>query len=81
VLPTPGSTTTRCTEPELKWRVPANSMNAPAGTSNRGTSWLTSTSTAFGQPASTTPFIAATRGEPEPKSLVKVTTGGAASGP
>ena len=50
-------------------------MNAPADTSNRGTSWLTSTSTAFGQPESTTAFIAATRGEPEPKSLVNVTRG------
>jgi hypothetical protein len=42
----------------------------------RGTSCETSTNTAVGHPASTTPFIAATSGEPEPKSLVKVTTGG-----
>src|SRR5947209_8022841 len=36
-------------------------------------------SVASGQPARTTPFIAATRGEPEPKSVVKVTIGGAAA--
>src|ERR1700716_1924166 len=67
------------TDPPAKCLVPANSMNAPADTSNRGTSWLTSTRTALGQPASTTPFIAATSGQPEPKSVVKVTTGGAAT--
>src|SRR5437016_14045355 len=54
-------------------------MNAPANTSNRGTSCETSTSTAVGHPARTTPFMAATKGEPEPKSVVKVTTGGAIS--
>src|SRR5260370_5007956 len=53
-------------------------MNAPAKRSKRGTSWLTSTSGAFGAPASTTAFMAATRGEPEPKSEVKVTSGGPA---
>src|SRR4029077_3888877 len=78
VLPTPGSTTARCTEPPPKCRVPAKTMKAPADTSKRGTSWDTSTIVAFGQPARTTPFIAATRGEPDPKSVVKVTTGGAA---
>ncbi len=56
-------------------------MKAPAEMSNRGTSWLTSTSTAFGQPASTIAFIAATSGEPEPKSVVNVTSGGRARAP
>jgi hypothetical protein len=56
-------------------------MKAPAETSNRGTSWLTSTKTAFGQPASTIAFIAATSGEPEPKSVVKVTSGGRTRSP
>src|SRR5207248_271685 len=79
--PTPGSTTTRCTDPPPKWRVPAKSMNAPAPTSKGGTSWLTSTSTALGQPARTMAFIAATRGEPVPKSVVSVTSGGPAVAP
>src|SRR5260370_40807138 len=70
-----------CTDPAPKCRVPANSMKAPAKTSNRGTSWLTSTSVAWGQPASTTAFIAATKGEPVPKSEVKVTIGGPADAP
>src|SRR6266699_6970778 len=70
-----------CTDPAPKCRVPAKSMNAPAKTSNRGTSWLTSTSVACGHPARTTAFIAATRGDPEPKSDVKVTSGGPASAP
>src|SRR5439155_26118885 len=77
ITPTPVSTTAKGTEPPPKWRVPAKRMTAPAETSNRGTSCDTSTSTALGQPARTTPFIAATSGEPGPKSVVKVTTGGA----
>src|SRR5690349_24841620 len=76
VEPTPGSTTARCTDPPPKCRVPANTMNAPAETSKRGTSCETSTKTAVGHPASTTPLIAATSGEPAPKGLVKVTTAG-----
>src|SRR5260370_9077615 len=56
-------------------------MKAPAKTSNRGTSWLTSTSVAKGQPASTTAFMAATSGDPDPKSEVKVTSGGGAGAP
>src|SRR5207248_10562357 len=75
--PNPGTTTENCAEPPPKWHVPAKSSIAPAETSNRGTSCDTSTSTALGQPARTTPFIAATSGEPDPKSVVKVTTGGA----
>src|SRR6266849_5906675 len=56
-------------------------MNAPAKTSKCGTSWLTSTSVACGQPARTIAFIAATSGEPVPKSDVKVTSGGPAVAP
>src|SRR5438552_5551857 len=74
-VPTPGSTTARCTVPAGKNGAAASSARAPSVTSCAATSWLTSTSRASRAIPRITPFMAATYGSRVPKSVVSVTMG------
>src|SRR5438445_3789831 len=74
---TPGSITATCTVPPGKNGAAASSASAPATTSWRETSWVTSTS-CTARPAvrmipRIAPFISATYGSRRPKSVVSVT--------
>src|SRR6266849_10756639 len=71
-LPTPGSTTARCTVPGGKNGVAASRARPPARMSWGGTSWVRSTSRADGQMDSSTPFMIPTKGSRSPKSVVRV---------
>src|SRR6266852_2057489 len=71
-LPTPGSTTARCTVPGCKNGVAASRARPPARMSWRGTSWVRSASRADGQMDSSTPFMIPTKGSRSPKSVVRV---------
>ncbi len=71
-VPTPGSTTARCTVPAGKNGTAASSARLPASTSWGAISWVRSTSRAEGQMDRTTPFMIPTKGSRSPKSVVRV---------
>src|ERR1043166_5391371 len=79
-VPTPGSTTARCTVPAGKYGAAASRASAPSVMSWRSTSWVTSTSASGRRAASAmpsmTPFISATYASRSPKSVVSVTRPG-----
>src|SRR4026208_875595 len=74
-VPTPGSTTARCTVPGGKNGTADSRASAPATMSWGGRSWVRSTSRAEGQIERITPFMIPTKGSRSPKSVVSVTRG------
>ena len=60
-VPTPGSTTTRCTVPLGKYEYAWEMVKAPSSTSNACTAWLMSTISASGTMLRMTPFMVPTK--------------------
>src|SRR6185503_14835031 len=75
-LPTPGSTTTRCTVPSGKKGSVASSASEAPRMSCGARSWVRSIRRAEGQMESSTPFTMPTKGSRRPKSVVRVMRGG-----
>ena len=55
-VPTPGSTTARCTAPSGRYSIDEASTSAPEWTSWGGISWVRSITRASGQPRAITPW-------------------------